>query len=225
MMDEQAAISGLEQAARHLKEDLDSKQPSVAAETVWAYQDDGVRRAIAQRLIAGETLASRHVLMPDPVLHLHRVYFAFEPAHGPDETHAGILVQMREDFSVYEVLDPAHLPAVRVKDLEIYQGTFSLAFSRPIVREGRRSDRALSQFERFVRREGLEAAFSRRLRSLGPAGSTFGGLGGVFVAPGDFASGTCIETVNEYPGDVAIPVGGTRRISSWDVDYVEDDDA
>lgn len=185
-MDEQVAISGLEKAARQLKDDLDSKRPSVAAETVWAYQDEKVRDAIAQRLAAGEVLNGRHVLMPDLVLNLHRVYFSFLPPHGQDETHPGILVQLRDDFSVYEVLDPALLPVAKVKDLELYTSSFSLMFSRPVLREGRSGDRAIGQFERFVRARGARGSLLATIAGTRFSGFYFRGDRGDLRSSGRF---------------------------------------
>lgn len=207
-MDEEEALRGLQETATRFRADIESMKPAVPAEIAYAYQVEEVRSAIARRLIKGESLVSRHVLFPDILLDLYRVYFVFQPEHGPDETHPGILVQLKDDLRLAELIDPLLLERARVRETSVYEGSFPLVLSKPLQREGLRNDRALNQFEKFVKREGLEAAFARLQGGFGEVG-------------GDFASGTCVLTYNEPP--VYKPVGAPTLISSWDVDYVEDD--
>lgn len=99
-------LQQLEEYAAELLENFNSKTPVVHAPVVWSYQHPEVRTAIAARLAAGQVLVRSAKTIPDIVLKRERAYFDFAPPGRLDARLPGILVQLNEDNSLFEVVDP-----------------------------------------------------------------------------------------------------------------------
>jgi hypothetical protein len=173
--------------AVELKKDLDSKKPRMYAPVVWAYQDSRVREAIAKRLAAGEILTSCSQIVPDRVLRRERVYFDFSPASRLDAKNPGILVQITDDNSVAEILDPFDINSDSDVPVATAIDTLPLFVShasREFVDVTTAADLLAARWAQFVEQPELGKLFARRV------GSPFGGgFGGVFGAATDTVCG------------------------------------
>jgi hypothetical protein len=164
--------------AARLKECLDSKKPSVYAPVVWAYQDVRVRDAIATRLAAGEVLIASSQIVPDRALRRERVYYDFAPQGRMDTRNPGILVQLSDDNSVAEIVDPfdphsaADISAATATDtLPLFAARTSA--SSQVIADPAAAAQTAARWALFVEQPALA-------RSFGPGG-IFGGIfGGVF---------------------------------------------
>ena len=193
--------------ATKLKEDLDSKKPRVYAAVVWSYQDSGVRGAIAARLAAGEILTSSSQIVPDRALRRERVYFDFSPQGRLDAKNPGILVQINDDNSVAEILDPfdpqsdAGLSVAKSTDT---LSLFAAQASGPVQPDKSATHELGVRWTRFVEQPGLARTFASR------ASGTFGGV---------FGGGFGVEATDTL-------CGGTPTLSSVmsEVGHKEDPD-
>lgn len=199
------------EAARKLREDLDSKTPTVSAEIVWAYQDENVQKAILRRLVDGESVISIKSLLPDIVTRYRRVYINFSVPAVAGIIDDGILVQINESNKVIEIIDPFSFPDKMKRLVEENEGTFLTKYSTPLLRSERGDGELIARFEQFVREEGINVAFMR-LNEL--FGQSFMREGGVFV---DFVSGTCVIT-SFWQG-----IPGFRGFDMPDAESQEDD--
>lgn len=176
------------EAARKLREDLDSKTPTVSAEIVWAYQDADVQKAIVRRLVDGGSVESIKSLLPDIVTRYRRVYVHFSMPSITGIVGDGILVQINESNKVAEIIDPFNFPENVRRLVEETDGTFLTGYSTPFLRSGSGNDALVARFEEFVREEGMNVAFMRMNELFGQSA---GDVGSVFA---EFTSGTCIIT-------------------------------
>ena len=172
--------------AKKIREDFDSKRPSVPAEIVFAYQDNKVKQAIRNRLEAGEVVESVKALLPDVVTRYRRVFIAFASPGFAGAATDGILVQVNESNQVVEVIEPFKFTETAKRLVEERDGVFSLRYSTPLQRNGVGTAQLNKRFEKFVKDEGIDIAFTR-LRG------TFGG--GFY----NFESGTCVITTYRIP--------------------------
>ncbi len=191
----------LAEHAAALKADLDSSKPLVYAPVVWAYQDPRVRDAVAERLAAGQTLTSSSQAVPDRTLRRERVYFAFSPANRLDARVPGILVQLADDDSVVELIDPCEPDLLSNISVATSVDTLPLLASRsgagsaavtPDV-EAQREHAA--RWSQFVSHAALGSAFGR------------GGFGGFGGGIGPFA------TTDTISGGV--PTRNSPVMSEW----------
>jgi len=173
--------------ARKLRQELDSKKPRVYASLVWAYQDSRVQDAIRKRLEAGEILTSSSQIVPDRALRRERVYFDFSPTGRLDAKHPGILVQINDDNSVAEIVDPFDLyigPDVAAASAA---DTLPLSAARSSLMGQSTADVEAARqigvrWTRFVEQPELA-------RTFGGFGG-FGGLGGAFESTDTLSGGT-----------------------------------
>jgi hypothetical protein len=176
--------------AKRLAQDLNSNKPRVYAAVVWAYQDNRVRDAIAARLAAGEILTASSQIVPDRALRRERVYFDFSPSGRLDTKNPGILVQINDDNTVAEILDPfdpqgdANLTVATAADtLPLFAAQQSRA-----VQADQGAERELgARWTRFVDQPALARTFASR------AGGMFGG---------GFGAGFGVEATDSLCGGV-----------------------
>ena len=166
--------------AAKLKEDLDSRKPRVHAAVVWSYQDSRVRDAIAARLAGGEVLTSSSQIVPDRALRRERVYFDFCPQGRLDAKSPGILVQINDDNSVAEILDPFDPQSDTALAVASSSDTLPLFAAQATGR--RQPDKSGEgelrlRWTRFVEQPDIARAFASRASGL--FGGLFGGGFGV----------------------------------------------
>jgi hypothetical protein len=201
----------LQDYANKLKEDLNSKKPSVFAAVVWAYQNEEVRKAIAERLVKDEVLVSSVQIVPDRALRRERVYFDFSPRGRFDEKLPGILVQIKDDNSVAEIINPFDSYGPNTITAANAADTFPLFATRGsekdhrIVINSEAQEKINAGWSHFVAQVELARLINR---------GGFGGLGGtllnnVVVTGGTPTSSTVASETGRKEDPDADTTGGT----------------
>jgi hypothetical protein len=198
-----SARDDLANYAAKLKEDLDSRKPRIYAPVVWAYQDAQVRDAIASRLDAGEVLTSSSQIVPDRALRRERVYFAFAEHGRLDAKKPGILVQLNDDNTVAEIMDPfdldqnAHVPiaTTAIDTLPLFAARTSMPDQFDVDAEAVAA--LTARWTRFVQQAALARTFFP-IWGGGFGGGVVGGVSGFAnesVSNGTPTSSTVISSV------------------------------
>lgn len=187
-------IAELSDYAKELKKDLNSKKPAMYAAVVWAYQNQKVLEAISARLIQGQVLISSVQIVADRALRRERVYFSFSPQGRFDVKLSGILVQINDDNSVAEIInpfDPAEdeylITANSVDTLSLFASKANM--TDVVNKENLNATNSLGKsWTRFVSQPELINLARKRFGGFGGFGS-FGGLGSLSLDDVDSISG------------------------------------
>lgn len=184
-LSQQDFLNELTNYAKKLKEDLDSKKPRVYAPVVWAYQNEQVCEAISLRLAAGQVLISSVQIVPDRALRRERVFFDFAPQGRFDAKLPGILVQINDDNSVAEIVDPFDILAGDDITTANASDTLSLFASKTsnsdqlVNKDSQAESQMNARWTRFVSQPELARMAGRGFGGFGG----FGGLGGFGFGP------------------------------------------